>query len=1264
MATRKTPIQMFPANRTCPLCSRRFTRSYNLRSHLRTHSNERPFKCSVCNKAFTRQHDRKRHERLHLGERRFVCRGALELGGEWGCGRAFSRVDALARHLRSNLGSECIRPLLHQEREQNRRRTSPNATMSTAPAITIVQPIGYDESFAAAATPTDLDSNITFPYFETGIGWTSMVPVSAALAPQYPTLATVSWSSSRSVDPALMPNTLYFDLAGESPITNVFEPRKGPVRCCNCQNIGHKSFQCKYAQNRRKREPVRQSLMNDVELKDYGVLAVSEPYARLVDGRVVTSPMWHSNWTTMIPTQKHDGPWPIRSMLWVRSDIEAEQLPIPSADLTAAVLRLPERDVLVVSVRTDVVLIGDFNRHHLLWTGDDVSAMRQGEAEPIINLMNEHGLCSLLPRGTRTWQGQDQESTIDLVLATSELADTMVTCVPHPTDHGSDHRAIQTTFDVELPERVATPRLLFKNAPWNLIRARVEEGLRALLRAADVQAQADQLMGVVLEAIYDLTPRAQPSPYSKRWWSGDLTRLRRAFTFWRNQARTQRRAGQACSDLERRAKEAAKEYHDAMRRQRKAHWEDFLAEDSSIWKAAKYLEPGKDAMGDKVPPLKKAGGTMTRNRAEQVEQLLDTFFPPPPARIEEEGLRPQRRAVAMPALTLEEVEVKVMAAKPWKAAGTDGLPAMASLRDGVVPDQWRTAKIIPLKKPEKGDYTVRPISLLPTLGKILEAVVAERISYVVETYGLLPANHFGARKRRSAEQGLLLLQEQIYKAWRARKVLSLISFDVKGAYNAGLPQGSPLSPVLFLFFNADLVQRRIKAAGGSIAFIDDYSAWVTGRTAEANRAGIQVIIDAATDWEKRSGATFEVDKTTIVHFTRGTARNDGSFWIKGTEVKPKASAKILGVIMDSGLRYQEHMARAAQKGVTAAMNLRRLKLLSPRVARQLFLATVAPAMDYASNVWMRARRAKETGWLNKAQRIGAQAITGSFQTVATAVAEAEAGIRAVGERHEQAATRLCVDLRTLPLTHPLAALKNKASKRYLSPMQGIAALVAKGSTERMEVINEYALRPWTDRIPLLGEDDPEGAQKPYDVQNILIATAASQRNDVVGMGGVVCDTTLGGMGHTLATFSVTIGPGSEQNPYTAELEAVATALRSIPPSLVAQDVTIAVGNRSVVAAIRRPQQQSGRCTISGIYDQMKRLQKRGCTVRLMWVPAGEEEFAPRQLAKAAAKRATERGCEAEVPWYQARTTTLRLPLARGRARERLPESVGKYSKRI
>src|SRR6266481_1854495 len=90
---------------------------------------------------------------------------------------------------------------------------------------------------------------------------------------------------------------------------------------------------------------------------------------------------------------------------------------------------------------------------------------------------------------------------------------------------------------------------------------------------------------------------------------------------------------------------------------------------------------------------------------------------------------------------------------------------------------------------------------------------------------------------------------------------------------AGLPQGSPLSPILFLFFNADLVQQRINNNGGSIAFMDDYTAWVTGPSAEANYIGIQQIVEKAVQWEKRSGATFETAKTVLVHFTRATHRS-------------------------------------------------------------------------------------------------------------------------------------------------------------------------------------------------------------------------------------------------------------------------------------------------------------------------------------------------------------------------------------------------------
>ena len=139
-----------------------------------------------------------------------------------------------------------------------------------------------------------------------------------------------------------------------------------------------------------------------------------------------------------------------------------------------------------------------------------------------------------------------------------------------------------------------------------------------------------------------------------------------------------------------------------------------------------------------------------------------------------------------------------------------------------------------------------------------------------------------------------------------------------------------------------------------------------GQSADANREGIQAIIERAIEWEKRSGAVFESEKTTIMHFTRIQSRSDDApFHIKGEMVAPKQDAKILGVIMDVGLRYKEHIGKAATKGLAAAMALRRLRMISPSTARQLFTATVAPVIDYASSVWKHACGIQTAAMMNR-----------------------------------------------------------------------------------------------------------------------------------------------------------------------------------------------------------------------------------------------------------------------------------------------------------
>lgn len=88
---------------------------------------------------------------------------------------------------------------------------------------------------------------------------------------------------------------------------------------------------------------------------------------------------------------------------------------------------------------------------------------------------------------------------------------------------------------------------------------------------------------------------------------------------------------------------------------------------------------------------------------------------------------------------------------------------------------------MPLRKPDR-DYTIpkayRPISLLATISKGLETVVARRVSYLAEEHQLLPYNHFGARRKRSCEQAITVLMEKIFEAWRGQRVLSLVTFDV------------------------------------------------------------------------------------------------------------------------------------------------------------------------------------------------------------------------------------------------------------------------------------------------------------------------------------------------------------------------------------------------------------------------------------------------------------------------------------------------------
>ena len=70
----------------------------------------------------------------------------------------------------------------------------------------------------------------------------------------------------------------------------------------------------------------------------------------------------------------------------------------------------------------------------------------------------------------------------------------------------------------------------------------------------------------------------------------------------------------------------------------------------------------------------------------------------------------------------------------------------------------------------------------------MESVIVTHIGYLADKHSLLSGNHFSGLKGKSTVDALLTLQEKIDQAWRDKKVLLLVTFDVKGAFNGVAPE--------------------------------------------------------------------------------------------------------------------------------------------------------------------------------------------------------------------------------------------------------------------------------------------------------------------------------------------------------------------------------------------------------------------------------------------------------------------------------------------
>ena len=94
------------------------------------------------------------------------------------------------------------------------------------------------------------------------------------------------------------------------------------------------------------------SVINNENLRDFSVLLISELHVwRDNEGRAILTLAAHNNWIKTEPTILNTKDrWAYRSMIWTRSDLEAKQVRINSSDITAAIIKLSQHTILLISV--------------------------------------------------------------------------------------------------------------------------------------------------------------------------------------------------------------------------------------------------------------------------------------------------------------------------------------------------------------------------------------------------------------------------------------------------------------------------------------------------------------------------------------------------------------------------------------------------------------------------------------------------------------------------------------------------------------------------------------------------------------------------------------------------------------------------------------------------------------------------------------------------------------------------------------------------
>ena len=178
----------------------------------------------------------------------------------------------------------------------------------------------------------------------------------------------------------------------------------------------------------------------------------------------------------------------------------------------------------------------------------------------------------------------------------------------------------------------------------------------------------------------------------------------------------------------------------------------------------------------------------------------------------------------------------------------------------------------------------------------------------------------------------------------------------KKLFRQGLPQGSVLSPILFLIYINDVAEVVDKTNASISLFADDIALWARDKSIDEASCKVELAAEKVAQWSEEWLMSLSIGKCEVALFNNGLGGTElVSVSMKGKELKINSNPTFLGVTYDRKLTFVEHVRKTTEKARKQLRIMRAVKGndwgFDKKQLRTTYLALIRSILEYAAPAW-------------------------------------------------------------------------------------------------------------------------------------------------------------------------------------------------------------------------------------------------------------------------------------------------------------------------